>query len=162
MSTAEHLAAIDLLRSREFPAEHGRSPCGVGGPGYHIAELLTSGDFWEDDGTQWEATSVQYDAERDGLTVLLTERWGAPQIFSLASAFERAQGDVYDDGGEAGDDGEAGAAEEIPEPWGSLSSSVPDLHLWRVDGRWIALGVSQWDKELPFQLLAVVTEIDPP
>ncbi|MER5258826.1 MULTISPECIES: hypothetical protein [unclassified Streptomyces] len=151
MSSAEHLATIDLLRSRGFPAERGRSPSGVGGPGYHIAELLTSGDFWEDDGTRWEATSDQYDAERDGLTVLLAERWGAPQMFSLASVFERAQGDGYDDVGE-----------EIPEPWSSLSSSVPDLHLWRVDGRWIALGVSQWDKELPFQLLAVVTEIDPP
>lgn len=166
MSTAEHLAAIDLLRSRDFPAEHGRSPSGVGGPGYHIAELLTSGDFWDDDGTEWEATSEQYDAERDGLTILLAERWGAPQIFSLASVFERAQGDAYGDEDEDGDEGAGdwgeGGNEDIPEPWGSLSSSVPDLHLWRVDGRWIALGVSQWDKELPFQLLAVVTEIDPP
>ncbi|MGW6021158.1 hypothetical protein [Streptomyces sp. NPDC055099] len=167
MSTAEHLDAIDLLRSREFPAEHGRSPSGVGGPGYHIAELLTSGDFWDDDGTQWEATSDQYDAERDALTVLLAERWGAPQIFSLASVFERAQGDAYDydydcDHADEAAEGETGEDEDIPEPWGSLSSSVPDLHLWRVDGRWIALGVSQWDKELPFQLVAVVTEIDPP
>ncbi|MGW7272798.1 hypothetical protein ACWGH5_19985 [Streptomyces sp. NPDC054864] len=156
MSTAEHLAAIDLLRSREFPAERGRSSWGVGGPGYHIAELLTSGDFWEDDGTRWEETSDQFDAERDGLTVLLAERWGAPQMFSLASLFERAQGGVH------AFEGAADAAEEIPEPWGSLSCSVPDLHLWRVDERWIALGVSQWDKELPFQLLAVITEIDPP
>ncbi|CAM5641644.1 hypothetical protein SALBM135S_06415 [Streptomyces alboniger] len=52
--------------------------------------------------------------------------------------------------------------EDIPEPWAQLSSSVPDLHLWRVDSRWIALGVAQWDKELPFQLLVVVTETDPP
>ncbi|MFG2651896.1 hypothetical protein [Streptomyces sp. NPDC048436] len=148
MSTAQHLAAIDLLCSREFPAEHGRSGSGVGGPGYHIAELLTSDGFWEDDGTQWEATADQYDAERDGLSVLLADRWGAPQIFSLAGLFERTQG---------GDE-----VEDVSEPWGSLSASVPDLHLWRVDGRWIALGVSQWDKELPFQLLAVVTEIDPP
>lgn len=171
MSTAEHLAAIDLLRSREFPAEHGRSPFGVGGPGYHIAELLTSGDFWDDDGTEWEATSDEYDAERDALTALLAQRWGAPQIFSLASVFERAQGGAYgyggedewdEDGGSEAAEGATGKNEGIPEPWGSLSSSVPDLHLWRADGRWIALGVSQWDKELPFQLLAVITEIDPP
>ncbi|MFD0554206.1 hypothetical protein ACFQ0X_37430 [Streptomyces rectiviolaceus] len=165
MSTAEHLAAIDALRSRDFPVERGRSPSGVGGPGYHIAELLTSGDFWEDDGTEWEATSDQYDAERDGLTVLLAERWGAPQMFSLASVFERAQGDGFADADGNGDDGageDVDAGEDIPEPWDSLSCSVPDLHLWRVDGRWIALGVSQWDKESPFQLLAVVTEIDPP
>ncbi|MGW6056287.1 hypothetical protein [Streptomyces sp. NPDC055189] len=151
MSTAQHLAAIDLLRSREFPVEHGRSDDGDGGPGYRIAELLTSDDFWDADITQVEAAADQYEAERDGLSVLLAERWGAPQIFSLASVLERAQGDGYDS-----------ASEDIPEPWGTLSSSVPDLHLWRADGRWIALGVSQWDRELPFQLLAVVTEIDPP
>ncbi|GGV56150.1 hypothetical protein GCM10010277_57110 [Streptomyces longisporoflavus] len=151
MSTAQHLAAIDLLRSREFPAEHGRSAGGDGGPGYRIAELLTSDGFWEDDGTQWEATADQYEAERDGLSVLLADRWGEPQIFSLGGLFERTLSG-----------GEDGTGEDIPEPWGSLSSSVPDLHLWRADGRWIALGVSQWDRELPFQLLAVVTEIDPP
>ncbi|MFD4630992.1 hypothetical protein ACFVYR_08645 [Streptomyces sp. NPDC058284] len=149
MSTAQHLAAIDLLRSREFPAEHGRSRCGSEGPGYHIAELLTSEAFWEDDGTLREATEEQYEAERDGLSVLLADRWGPPQRFSLASLFERAL-----------DPGRTG--EEIPEPWARLSSSVPDLHLWHADGRWIALGVAQWDRELPFQLLAVVTEIDPP
>ncbi|MEU6767346.1 hypothetical protein ABZ916_33195 [Streptomyces sp. NPDC046853] len=171
MSTAQHLAAIDLLRSREFPAEHGRSQDGDGGPGYRIAELMTSDGFWEDDGTRWEATADQYEAERDGLSVLLADRWGAPQIFSLESLFERTLSGGEDWSGEDGSGGDAAgeeaageeaAGEDIPEPWSSLSSSVPDLHLWRADGRWIALGVSQWDRELPFQLLAVVTEIDPP
>lgn len=155
MSTAQHLATLDLLRSRDFPAEHGRSPSGSGGPGFHIAELLTSDTFWEDDGTRREATEEQYEAERDALTVLLTDRWGPPQKFSLASLFERT---VAVDFGDADGD----ADEEIPEPWAHLSSCVPDLHLWQVDGRWIALGIAQWDKELPFQLLAVVTETDPP
>ncbi len=155
MSTAQHLAAIDLLRSREFPLEHGRSECGCEGPGYHVAELLTSDSFWEDDGTRRHLAEEQYEAERDGLTVLLTDRWGPPQWFSLASVFERTLDTAAPAGGDAG-------AEEIPEPWAGLSSSVPDLRLWHVDGRWIALGIAQWDKELPFQLLAVVTEIDPP
>ncbi|MBW5420471.1 hypothetical protein GKQ77_02660 [Streptomyces sp. BG9H] len=155
MSTAQHLAVIDLLRSREFPAEHGRSECGSEGPGYHIAELLTSDTFWEDDGTLWHLTEEQYEAERDGLTVLLTERWGPPQRFSLASLFERTMDAALGEGDEE-------EAEEIPEPWAQLSASVPDLHLWHVDGRWIALGVAQWDKGLPFQLLALVTAIDPP
>jgi len=152
MSTAQHLAVIDLLRSREFPAEHGRSECGSEGPGYHIGELLTSDTFWEDDGTRWHLTEEQYEAERDGLTVLLADRWGPPQRFSLASLFDRLMGAGF------GDDAE----EEIPEPWAQLASSVPDLHLWHVDGRWTALGIAQWDKELPFQLLVVVTEIPPP
>ncbi|TLS44000.1 hypothetical protein FE633_22150 [Streptomyces montanus] len=147
MSIARHLATIDLLCTRDFPAEHGRSDVGTEGPGYHIAELQTSADFWDDDGTEREETETQYELERDGLSERLTERWGAPQVFSLWSVFNRSM------------DGE-----DIPEPWVVLSSHVPDVHLWKEDGRgrWVALGISQSDKELPFQLVAVVTEMDPP
>ncbi|CAL9359857.1 hypothetical protein AB0N23_22800 [Streptomyces sp. NPDC052644] len=139
-----HLTIIDLLRSRPFPRQRGRSDVGESGPGYHIAELATSEDFWEDRGRA-EEVQEQFEAELDALAVLLAGRWGEPQVFSLWSVFER------------GMDGE-----EMPEPWGVLSNHVPHVHLWRADGRWIALGVSQWDRELPFQLLAVVTETDPP
>ncbi|TPQ18460.1 hypothetical protein [Streptomyces sporangiiformans] len=147
MSIARHLATIDLLCTRDFPAEHGRSDVGTEGPGYYIAELQTSADFWEDDGTEREETETQYELDRDGLSERLTERWGAPQVFSLWSVFNRSM------------DGE-----DIPEPWAVLSSHVPVVHLWKEDGRgrYVGLGVSQWDKELPFQLVAVVTEMDPP
>ncbi|WP_369244971.1 hypothetical protein [Streptomyces sp. R41] len=147
MTSALYLATILRLCSEDFPAEDSRSDVGTGGLGYHIAELATSEEFWEDDGTAREKTEEQYEADRDGLSELLTPRWGRPQVFSLASVFDRSM------------DGE-----DIAEPWGILSSHVPDVHLWKAEahGRWVALGVSQWDKELPFQLLAVVTEIDPP
>lgn len=145
MTTARHLATIDLLRSRPFPGQRGRSDAGDSGPGYHVAELSTSEDFWEDDGTRRELVEEQYEAERDALAVVLGARWGEPHIFSLWSLQERGM-----------------EGEEIPEPWSVLAASVPDVHLWRAEERWIALGVSQWDKELPFQLLAVVTEVDPP
>ena len=147
MNITHSLATIGLLCTRDFPAEHGRTDVGTGGPGYHIAELQTSGDFWEDDGTEREGTEAQYEIDRDGLGERLIERWGAPDVFSLARAFERSQ------------DGE-----DIPEPWASLSAHVPDVQLWKepLTSRWIALGVSQWDRELPFQLLAVITEMDPP
>ncbi|APE20272.1 MULTISPECIES: hypothetical protein [Streptomyces] len=135
MTTAAHLAAIDLARSRGFD----------GGPDFHLLELATSEEFWEDDGTRRPIVEEQYEAERDGLTALLTGRWGAPTELDLWPVLERSM-----------------AGESIPEPWSTLSSHTPDLRLWRVDGRWIGLGVSQWDKELPFQLLAVVTTIDPP
>ncbi|MCH0540047.1 hypothetical protein I3F58_10810 [Streptomyces sp. MUM 203J] len=144
MTTARHLATIDLLRLRPFPGRCGRSEAGDSGPGYHVAELATSEHFWED-ASRIEPVAEQYEAERDALSALLAGRWGEPQVFSLWSVFRR------------GMDGE-----DIPEPWHGLSGHVPDLHLWRADGRWIALGVSQWDEELPFQLLAVVTETDPP
>ncbi|MFF8831567.1 hypothetical protein [Streptomyces sp. NPDC015131] len=145
MTTARHLATIDRLRTLPFPARPGRTDAGSGGAGHHLAELATSEDFWEDDGTRREAAEEQYEAERDALAVVLTARWGEPQMFSLWSLFERGA-----------------RGEELPEPWGTLSQSVPDVHLWRVEERWIALGVSQWDGELPFQLLAVITEVDPP
>lgn len=148
MTIAQHLATIDRLCSEEFPAEHGRSDVGTAGPGYHIAELVTSEDFWDADGAARAETEEQVEAERDGLSALLTRRWGPPDPVSLAGVLERSTN-----------------GEDIPEPWDVLSSHVPDLHLWRPrDGhdRWIALGVSQWDRELPFQLLVLVTVIDPP
>ncbi|QGV81793.1 hypothetical protein [Streptomyces ficellus] len=145
MTTARHLATIDRLRTLPFPARSGDPEAGRGGADYHLAELATSEDFWEDDGTRREAVEEQYEAERDALAALLTTRWGEPQVFSLWSLFERCAN-----------------GEEVPEPWRTLSQSVPDVHLWRVDEHWIALGVSQWDGELPFQLLAAVTPTDPP
>ncbi|MEV7889155.1 hypothetical protein ACWD3I_14185 [Streptomyces sp. NPDC002817] len=146
MNIAQCLATIDLLCAREFPAVPGRTEFGTAGPGFHIAELETSGDFHEDDGTEREETEAQYERDKDGLAERLTERWGAPRDFSLYSVFERST-----------------EGEELAEPWASLSSHVPDVHLWKSTdtGRWIALGVSQWDTELPFQLLAVVTAVAP-
>ncbi|MFE0651477.1 hypothetical protein ACFVZH_23095 [Streptomyces sp. NPDC059534] len=134
-TTARHLATIDLLRARSFD----------GSRGFHLAELATSEEFWEDDGTRREAVGDQYEAEREGLAVLLAARWGPPRRLPLGPVLERSM-----------------EGESIPEPWSTLSGHTPDLYLWEADGAWIGLGVSQWDKELPFQLLAVVTTVDPP
>ncbi|MGQ5635034.1 MULTISPECIES: hypothetical protein [unclassified Streptomyces] len=147
MDIAKCLTVIDMLCAREFPAGHGRTEHGESGPGYHIAALQTSGDFWEDDGTEREATAAQYEADRDGLTERLTSRWGPPQRFSLRGVLLRTM-----------------EGEDIQEPWSGLSEHVPDVHLWQAPApdRWIALGVSHGPGELPFQLLGIVTEVDPP
>ncbi|MFD9483183.1 hypothetical protein [Streptomyces sp. NPDC059991] len=145
MTTARHLEVIDLLRVRDFPAERGRSGAITSGPGYHLVELSTSEDFWDDDGSRRVEVEEQYEAECEALAESLSERWGVAQMFSLWSLLAR------------GMEGEA-----IAEPWGELSNSVPYLHLWRADRHWVAVGVSQWDTELEFQLMAVVTEVDPP
>ncbi|WP_046730035.1 hypothetical protein [Streptomyces humi] len=146
MDIAKCLAVIDELCAADFPRQYGRTAVGEGGPGYLTAELQTSGDFYEDGGSEREETEAQYEADRDALGERLRGKWGPAQKFSLYSTFER------------GVDGE-----DLDEPWASLSDHVPDVHLWRTDaGRWVALGVSQWDTELPFQLLAVVTVMDPP
>lgn len=147
MDIAKCLTAIELLCAREFPAVHGRTELGESGPGYHIAALQTSGDFWEGDGTEGEGTAEQYEADRDGLTERLSSRWGPPQRFSLRSVLLRTM-----------------EGEEIEEPWAGLSEHVPDVHLWKAPlaERWFALGVSHGYAELPFQLLGIVTETDPP
>ncbi|MEV6651669.1 hypothetical protein [Streptomyces sp. NPDC051219] len=145
MTTAQHLATIDILRTREFPSVRGRSDVGSSGPGYHLAELSTSEEFWEDDGTRRAQVEDQYAAECAALAQALSVRWGEPQVFSLWSLLIRGM-----------------EGEGIPEPWNQLSGSVVDLHLWRIEERWLALGVAQWAGELPFQLVAAVTEIDPP
>jgi hypothetical protein len=147
MDIAKCLALIDLLCARRFPTAHGRTEHGESGPGYHIAALQTSGDFWADDGTGREETAAQFEADRDGLTERLTGRWGPPQRFSLRSAFGRAM-----------------EGETVEEPWAGLSEHVPDIHLWQAPGahRWVALGVSYGYEELPIRLLGIVTETDPP
>ncbi|MFG2759453.1 hypothetical protein [Streptomyces wuyuanensis] len=144
MTIAGHLAAIDLLRSRPFPAQSVRSEVGTSAPGYHTAELSTSEEF-RDGGSQPEVVGEQYEAEREALATVLSARWGRPQVFGLGSVLIRSVEE-----------------EHIPEPWGMLSASVPDVHLWHVDGRWVVLGVPKWDTESPYRLLAVVTDVDPP
>ncbi|MGY5050317.1 hypothetical protein ACWDE0_32670 [Streptomyces sp. 900105755] len=139
MDIAKCLALIDELCARE-------TDVGTGGPGYLMAALETSGDFYEDDGSEWEETEARFEADRDALGERLGERWGPAQVVGLDSVLERAM------------DGE-----DVGEPWAHLCDHVPDVQLWRTDtGRRVGLGVSQWDRELPFQLLAVVTVLDPP
>ncbi|MER6267082.1 hypothetical protein [Streptomyces sp900105755] len=146
MDIAKCLARIDELCAREFPAEHGRTDAGTGGPGYLTTELETSGDFYEAEGGEREETEARFEADRDALGRRLGERWGPAQEVGLHSVLERAM------------DGE-----EVDEPWAHLCDHVPDVQLWQTDtGRLVGLGVSQWDRELPFQLLAFVTLAAPP
>ncbi|MFI6693763.1 hypothetical protein ACIBLA_18790 [Streptomyces sp. NPDC050433] len=145
MSTAQHLATIDLLCARPFPAERIGSEAGTSGPGYHLAELASGEGFWADDGTRRVTEAEQYEAECAALASLLAARWGEAELVSLWSTRVRA-----------------GEGEEIPEPWRELSDGVGHAHLWRTGSRWVAVGVSWQGDDQPFQLLVAVTEIDPP
>ncbi len=146
MSTARYLALIDLLRAQEFPAQRGRSDTGFSGPGYHTAELRAADQLGDDDAAQVLEMREQCVAEHDALLAVLGAKWGEPQIFSLWSLLERSI-----------------AGEEIPAPWEELSAKFDSLHIWRADGRWIALGLALGEAEGPsYELMAVVTEVDPP
>lgn len=138
MTMARHLATIDEFRARLTGGSGD-------GPDFHLAELATSEDFRDDDGTRRELAEEQYEAERDGLAALLTVRWGPPTELDLWPVLERSL-----------------AGESLPEPWSTLANHTAEVRLWSDGGRWIALGISQWDKELPLQLLALVTAVHPP
>ncbi|MGW1027196.1 hypothetical protein ACWD4J_26485 [Streptomyces sp. NPDC002577] len=146
MSTAQHLDTVLLLCSREFPAEHGRWDGGFCGPGYHTAELAVFDGLRDGDCSEVLEAREQYEAECAALSERLTERWGPPEPVSLYSLLHRSMLD----------------GEDIPEPWRMLSARVQDAQLWRTDERWVVLGGSPWGEGSPYQLLATVTEVDPP
>ncbi|MEU2929232.1 hypothetical protein ABZ636_29890 [Streptomyces sp. NPDC007251] len=146
MRIEKYLAVTDLLCSREFPAEDGRSDLGTAGPGYLTAELATS------QGTRVADASIRREAEerlheeREALAGTLAERWGEPSPMGLQTIRLRT------------------AAEEIPEPWARLSHLMADAYVWqaREYGRWIVLGVADRDPADEIQLLLTATETDPP
>lgn len=147
MTTAHHLRLIDEMRTREFPAERVPSGSGVSGPGYHTVFLYA--DDASDDGSVDEAERLDHRAqclaEHDALLTLLGSRWGEPQMVSLWSAQERVL-----------------AGEVIPEPWAGQVASHEYLQLWRVDDRWIALGLCL-EKDGPgCELSILITSLDPP
>lgn len=108
---------------------------------HHLAELATDAD---PDGF---ADAEQAEAERTALAGLLAARWGPPERLGLGSLLVRAE-----------------RGERIPAPWGLLSESVPDVELWRAEGRWIALGLLGLlgTGEGEHRLLVCVTTVDPP
>ncbi|MCT9088514.1 hypothetical protein N4G70_06480 [Streptomyces sp. ASQP_92] len=144
MTTALYLQHIDWLRSREFPGERSRSGSDVSGPGYHCSCLSADEEEWEDLTERLEKRA-QCVADHDALVAELTRRWEEPQWISLWSAQARLV-----------------AGEEIPEPWAEFAVGFDFLHLWRVDGRWIALGLDLEAEGPGWDLSVTVTEIDPP
>ncbi|KIF66374.1 hypothetical protein HY68_30545 [Streptomyces sp. AcH 505] len=145
MDIARQLALVELLRTRDFPAERGGSGTVTGGPGYHLAALSTSEEFWDDDGSGSGPAAEQYEALGEALAGRLDARWGPAQRFSLWSMRARGM-----------------AGEELPEPWYELSAAVDSLWIWRTENRWTAIGVAHRGAELPYQLMALITETDPP
>ncbi|MEV0978997.1 hypothetical protein [Streptomyces sp. NPDC049915] len=148
MDSAQHLAVIDRLRCRVFPGQRGRTDVGAAGPGYFIAELMTSHGLREGDPAERAPTAADFHALKDRVARELDRRDGAhPLPLGMQGLRVRAA-----------------RGEEIPEPWATVSVRVDELDLWDPDetGRWVALAVADRDAHDEIQLIAVVTEIDPP
>ncbi|WP_107046776.1 hypothetical protein [Streptomyces albus] len=145
MSTAEQLAAVDRLRARPLPAGRGGPSGGAeGGPGFHLADLRVSEEFWEDDGSRMREAEEQFAAECEALVVLLSRRWGEPRELDLTEHLIRSA-----------------EGEPVPEPLATLCGYVGVLHTWQAGDRWLAVGIGRQARELPLHLLAVVAEEDP-
>ena len=142
MNIAQHIALIDELCYRPFPAEHGPSDVGVSGPGHHIAVLEAA----TDDPAARAVTIDQSEKDRDAVYELLASRWGDTDPYNLRTVLLRTE------------------REEIPRPWAELSACAGVAHLWEVEGtgRWVAVAVGDRDMSREIRLLALVTETDPP
>ncbi|MEV6582730.1 hypothetical protein AB0M92_31730 [Streptomyces sp. NPDC051582] len=141
-----HLSAVDDLVARPFPAQELRpgTDGGWGGPGYHLALLRESQDFWDDRGEELiEAAERELEADLAALAGTLTSRWGHPETVDLEPYLG------FDD---------PAPAHAAPEPLPFLCSVAGRMRVWRLPGsdRWLALTIGQADPEFPLQLIAAV------
>jgi hypothetical protein len=142
------LSIIDNLSSLPFPEVEGRpGPDGQwGGPGFHLAVLRESRDFWEDRSTEIvEAAEQELEANLAALAAILTKRWGAPEAVDLWPylGLDDPDPDVT-----------------TREPLSFLCSVAGTMQVWRLPNseQWLGLAIGQADPEWQFQLLAAVGE----
>ncbi|MEV0536852.1 hypothetical protein [Kitasatospora sp. NPDC050463] len=146
--TEAQLSIIDELSALPFPEQEGKPGIsgGWGGPGYHVAVLRESQDFWDDRSEEIVgAAEKELEVDLDALEVVLTARWGGPTTVDLWPylGFDNPDPEFT-----------------APEPLGFLCNVAGSMQLWQSpsSGRWLALAIGQADRELPFQLLAAIGE----
>ncbi|MEN3586535.1 hypothetical protein AAH978_20630 [Streptomyces sp. ZYX-F-203] len=146
MDIARHLALIDALCSRPFPAGPGPTPFGTGGPGRHVAVLESSHGLRAGDAALRPAAVRRCEDAREAVRDRLDARWGEAPPWNLQTVLLRTEW------------------EEIPEPWAELSARARVAGLWEAAGtdRWVAVAVADRDEADEVQLLAVVTTTAPP
>ncbi|MEW2264630.1 MULTISPECIES: hypothetical protein [unclassified Streptomyces] len=146
MDIARHIALVDELCFRPFPAEHGPSDGGTAGPGHFTAVLESSHGLPDGDPAERAAVVEQYEKDRDALYERLSLRWGETDPWNLLTVLLRSD------------------REEIPEPWAGLSARARVAYLWEAEGtgRWVAVAVADRDETDEVRLLAVVTQEAPP
>ncbi|MFD8749754.1 hypothetical protein ACFV0O_02015 [Kitasatospora sp. NPDC059577] len=146
--TDDQLSIIDELSTLPFPKREGRSEKdrSWGGPGYQVAVLRESQDFWDDRSEEIvEAAEQDLEADLAALTAVLADRWGDPATVDLWPylGFDNPDPEFV-----------------APEPLGFLCNVAGSMRVWRLrpSGRWLALAIGQADREFPFELIAAVGE----
>lgn len=146
MNIARHIALIDELCFRPFPAERGPSDVGFGAPGHHVAVLESGPGPGDGDPADLAVAADQFEKGRDAVYEVLASRWGDVSPFNLRTLLLRTE------------------REDIPEPWAGLCARADVAWLWEVlgTGRWVAVAVADRDPGEGLRLLAVVTDTAPP
>jgi hypothetical protein len=135
ITTAERLLATP------FPDRMTRHAGGFAEPGLHVADLMVSQDFWnEDDDEAMESTRLAYEARSARLVEALTARWGEPAQVDLSAALDRSL-----------------RGEALPPLTGYLCNVAGGpAPLWRRGDRHVSVVVAWSDQELPMTLTLAV------
>ncbi|NBM14960.1 hypothetical protein [Streptomyces sp. GC420] len=105
-------------------------PDGDGGPGFHLALLAESPSLLDADPAEVLRTLEEYAAEVQAVIEVLALRWGDPRVFY-----------------------------GIPGPLLARMGSVPALYGWQVDGRTVALGMTESAPDEPVRLYATMADV---
>ncbi|TYB39970.1 hypothetical protein FXF50_06320 [Micromonospora sp. AP08] len=137
--------AEELVR-RAYPPQrvtrHVGQGMDVSGPGYHVVSVAVSDDFWEESAERWEEVWAHFETKRARLVAALTATWGLPRPRSFRNDLDRAI-----------------RGELLPPLTDVLVEFVADADTWYRDDRSICVGIGQWDKEFPIQLVLAVGEL---
>ncbi|MFF2629899.1 hypothetical protein ACFVUN_29560 [Kitasatospora griseola] len=142
------LSIVEALIDLPFPLQEENSvrEGGWSGPGFHLAVLRESQDFWDDRSEEiTEAAEQELESDLAVLAATLTGRWGSPTSVDLWPylGLDHPDPDYT-----------------APEPLSFLSMVAGSMQVWQLPAadRWLALTIGQADPEFSFQLLAAVGE----
>ncbi len=109
-------------------------------PGPRTADLAVGEEFFADDGTARLEAEEAFTVDCEALVTLLSERWGDAEVLDLTGDLTRLV-----------------EGRPVAEPIRTLCAYVRVLYRWRVEDRWLGVGVGRHGDALPYHLVAAVS-----
>jgi hypothetical protein len=147
MDLAACTALVEQVLSRPYPSLDVELFLDGGamdrsGPAYHIVTVAVSEVLVYATAERWAEVEDDFGARRALVVSALATLWGSPRRYDFGREIDRLVG-----------------GEEVQQPVATIAMFLPDVDFWQHDGRMICVGVGQWDKEFPMQLVLVVGEL---